>query len=319
MSDYSFRIRLNRSPNKTAGIGASFIEIPVPEDVPDLVLHTPGKDASLKDADYWILRGSGWPSKQAAIKAGERYKNVLMITLAHLRMGADFGDRSGQEGFITDVFKDKIEEETGQRVLNDVRGLMVFESEPPPRFAKVGPMSATGVIAGNKFTTVLSHLVQQPPAISGRESLSLELFFASFFQETADARFLLLMMAVEALIEEEDRPEEVVAHVEHLIDLTKNAEDLPEPERNSLLGSLGRLKTQSLGQARRSLISSRLGDSTYKGKSAVDFFEHCYNIRSKLVHGNDPLPAQQDVGSLAATLEGLVSDLLSGGKMDISY
>lgn len=319
MSDYSFRIRLERSPSTTADIEANSIEIPVPEDVPDLVLCALDEDAPLKDADAWILKGSGWPSEQAAIDAGERCKNALMVALAHLRIGADLGGRVAKEGMITEVFKEKIEVETGRRALNDVLGLTVFESEPPPHFVKVGSPSVTVGIQEDKFTTVLAHLVQQPPALSGRESLSLELFLASFFQDTADARFLLLIMAVEALIEREDRPTDVVAHVDHLIDLTQSANDLPKSERDSLIGSLGNLKKQSLGQARRSLISSRLGDCTYQGESAVEFFERCYRARSELVHGNDPLPTQQDVDSLAATLEVLVSDLLSGGKLDTSH
>jgi hypothetical protein len=117
-------------------------------------------------------------------------------------------------------------------------------------------------------------------------------------------------MAVEALIEPISRSDESLMHVESLIWKTKNA-TLPAREKNSILGALSWLRFESINQAGRRTASERLGNRIYIGKNAADFFTHCYQIRSNLVHGNLPIPTFDEIGGLAATLEVFVSELLT--------
>jgi hypothetical protein len=203
----------------------------------------------------------------------------------------------------------------GKRVLHDEHGLMVFESEPPPLhttgYFPIGHINASA----ERFTELFNRVIEHPPFLSEKEHLALELYFSSFFQrpypDTSGSRFLLLMMAVEALIEPEQRPPAAVKHVEQLIHLTKEATSLSDSERESLLGSLHWLRKQSISRAGRALAAERLGEATYDGMSAPDFFRHCYNLRSRLVHGETPAPTVDETGSAAATLELFVRDLLS--------
>lgn len=140
--------------------------------------------------------------------------------------------------------------------------------------------------------------------------LALALFNASFFQRSADSRFVLLVMAVEALIDPAPRSAEARAYVDGLITQTRSS-SLSEAEKQSIIGALRCLRNESINSAGRRLASARLPSKFYQDKLPPDFFSHCYQLRSNLVHGNLPFPTFEEVGAAAATLEVFVSDLLT--------
>ena len=132
-----------------------------------------------------------------------------------------------------------------------------------------------------------------PHELTNRERLSLDLYNASFFEISPHARFLTLVMAVEALLEPEPRPDPVRAHVEELIRLTEMSGALPQNQKESLCGSLRWLLNESIGQAGRRLAREHLGAKTYGGLSGPQLFTHVYTLRSNLVHGNEQQPAPE--------------------------
>jgi hypothetical protein len=150
--------------------------------------------------------------------------------------------------------------------------------------------------------------------MSEREHLAYDLYSASFFQPIADGRFLMLMMALETLIEQQPRSTEVATFVDQLITLTRNA-GLPANEIKSILGSLEWLFVESVSQAGRRLVSS-LGERRYMDELPAKFFTRCYDIRSKLVHGSHPRPERAEVDLRAATLEIFVGHLLGLPLLD---
>ncbi len=77
------------------------------------------------------------------------------------------------------------------------------------------------------------------------------------------------------------------------------------------MGPLGRLKRESVQQAGRRLSQERLGTRKYDGQCASDFFARCYDMRSRLVHGEGNSELRRDSESIVATLEIFVSDILS--------
>jgi hypothetical protein len=77
------------------------------------------RDATLKDADRWVLVGDGYHSEQEALEDGERLQDALTIALARLRIGVNLGDRSAK-GQFTDLGLRSLEASSGHRVLNDV-------------------------------------------------------------------------------------------------------------------------------------------------------------------------------------------------------
>lgn len=276
-----------------------------------VVLHSGQPDTSINAARNLVIVGHGWLTAEEAFDAGLAYRDALMVSLGRLRIGADFGSRATRAGLTTYMLS-RLEELTGQRFANDEYGLIVYPSEQEPRMVRVGSPTLTLGVSEERFTKAWISAIERRHVLAERELLSLELFHASFFQASEDTRFLLLMMAIEALIEPQPRSEKAREHVKRLMKLTQTAETLTDREKDSLLGSLRWLLNQSIRQAGRTLIENQIGDRQYDNRTAAQFFIEAYNVRSHLVHGNRPFPTREEVGNWAANLEVLVSDLLSG-------
>lgn len=308
MSDYVFRIRVDRSPRDT--INCSEQEISLVEGGDGHRIYLTGKNAgqSLKQTEQYSLFGTGYASESEAKVAGEQYETALLISLAHVRVGADFGYRAAKSIVTHDGLR-HLEEVHGERMLNDVHGLMVYARAPRPKFATFHANLLRGANL-EKFVQAFKSAAAARSQLDERERLAYSLFNSSFFQPTADSRFLLLVMSVEALIEPADRSAEARSHVDALIAATKSAA-IPESERESMLGSLSWLRKESINQAGRHLASTRLAGRAYKGKSAADFFTYVYQLRSSLVHGSIPSPTFEQVSAAAAPLEVFVSELLT--------
>jgi hypothetical protein len=231
---YAFRLRFRISSSDIIEIGASRFELPSKHG--PLVLSTGKLDVSIREAKDLIIRGEEYASENDAKAASEQCRDVLIRALARLRIGADFGDRSPKGGF-THAGLAMLENWMGGRVLNDVHGLMTFETEPPPKFVKLGEANLAPVTQQGEFEKAFTAAADSDFALTEQERLAFDIFSASFFQPSQDARLLLLVVALEILIMPSDRSPEVLEHVKHLEELTKGATQLSQDERNSILGS----------------------------------------------------------------------------------
>ncbi len=312
---YSFRIRFVRSPRDTINIDSPSWEIISPDEGIPITFRSREKNTPVSQSRYLILQSSGWASGEDALRAGQRYQDALMLSLARLRIGADFGSRA-PKSFVTEYGLSMLEQQKGQNVLNDVHGLMTFKSDAQPLFvsAKVSPVRG---VQQEQFERIFSYAIQRPREISDRERLSLELFNASFFQSSEDARFLLLVMAVEALIETSPRSKAAIEHVEDLLKITFESQYLSKEEKKSISSTLQYLRQESINQSGQKLAKERLESRKYGELEAQRFFSKCYHLRSRLVHGAVPMPSREKVSIAAAHMEMFVSDLLSGTLKDI--
>jgi hypothetical protein len=308
---YTFRIRLNRASRSTIQTNLPEISVSNPENGNSVFLRATSSetDTSLKDAKQWVLVGEGYSSENEAFEAGTRFQDALTVTLAKIRIGVDFGGRA-PKGFFMPHGLQMLEQQMQRRVLNNEHGLMVYSSEPAPVFAATGPADLILSSSPESFEREFSATITRNRALTERERLAFSLFHASFFQPTADGRFLLLVMAIEALIDPKRKSPEAVRHVDGFITQIKNS-SLDLNERCSLIGSLKWLRDESINKAGQRLVAERLGDKIYGGKTAPKFFSKVYATRSKLVHGQVPIPTFEQVNALAAPLEVFVSELLT--------
>ena len=305
---YSFRVRFLRSPTDTVQTEANEVALPDDSAPSPLRLHNPESDGAILSATQLALTGDGYASEEDAQRAGEMYQSALMVALARHRVGADFGLRT-PKGFISDYGLAILQQNFGQRILNSAHGLMVYTTEPRPKFASVNGSPVRGVDP-ERFSTVFSAAVAAKPELSDRETVAFACFNASFFRQSVDSRFLLLMMSIEALLELRPRSDAARAHVDSLIVQTKAAALSPN-ERASMLGALRWLSNESISQAGRNLCIERLGERVYKDLPSHKFFTHCYELRSALVHGSIPYPSFEKVANMVGHLEVFVADLLT--------
>lgn len=269
------------------------------------------KGEQISTAANLVIRGEGFADEATALTEGERWRDALQAAFSRLAIGADFGER-GPRSMWTAAGLMLLERQVGSRVLNDQPGVMVFECEPEPRFVG-GTAKPVVTKSGERVEQAVEVAAQSGLQMGEQERLSFDLFSASFFQPSPDGRLLMLMMAIETLLDLQPRDEECIAHVEHLIALTRDS-DLPEGEVNSLVGSLEWLKEESIGQAGRKLVRV-LEPRQYMDMPPVKFFTRCYEMRSELAHGQVPRPAAQEVDLLAANLEMMVGHLLCGDAL----
>ncbi len=312
---YAFRVRFTRSPRDAVNADVPALDLPSPGAEQSVQLLAAAKESSIKDSPTLLLVGEGFSSETEATTVGDLYTRVLVRTLAHLRVGVDFGARAARSVF-TKFGLAWIEKQVQQRVLIDVHGLMVFPAEPWPKFAAVTLEAVRGV-PRDRFERSFRRGLETGATIDDREQVALELFNASFFQASPDGRFVLLFMAVEALLQPDSRPAPVLQYVESLIAATKAQKCLPVNERDSLLGSLQWLRLESISRTGKKLAERRLAGRAYQNHDPAQFFSECYSVRNRLVHGQLPFPTREEVDGLAAGLEQFVADLLAGPLLDV--
>jgi len=242
----------------------------------DIVLRSNQADTPINESPTLILRGDNYASVEEAWNAGLHCKDVLTLAFAQNHIGADFGDRTPRSAF-TNAGLERLKE----RLMETLK--LAFEHNSN---------------------------------LSDQQRLAFDLFGTSFFQKSIDARFLMLMVAVETLLEQSMRSKEVQKHVKELIHLTKVSSVMSSNERNSIIGSLQSLNKESIGQAGRKLVKC-LGNRTYGGQKPHTFFTTCYEIRSKLVHGYVPRPTRDDIASICVSLESFVGDMISYPLLDL--
>lgn len=306
-SNYCFRIRFHLPPTVRIHVDALEWILVSPENGPAIVLRASDAE-TIQDASILLLIGRSFPSADNAEKQGLQWRAVLERAFAEKSIGADFGDRAPR-GAWTNAGLQMLEAQTQNRVLNDFHGLMTYECEPRPRFVRAGPITPIVGKNGQDLFDAIHATREEAPTPNPVISLAFDLFSASFFQgSSADARFLMLMMALETLLDPQPRSLKAREHVERLIQLTKES-GLPDREVNSLVGSLNWLRNESIQSAGRRL-AAKLGDKTYMDQSPTVFFITCYELRGRLVHGSSPRPRRQQVDPIAANLERFVGELL---------
>ena len=127
---WCFRIRVNLRPTSKLQCEEHewIIDQPNPgQQVKLVALAT----TSLAEARRVALRGEGYATEAAAVSAGQEWRARLMKAFLPLPVGADFGDRAPHGSFTEHGLAAYA---PGQRALNDVHGLMIFECEPAPVF-----------------------------------------------------------------------------------------------------------------------------------------------------------------------------------------
>lgn len=267
----------------------------------------------LSEATELVVRGEGYDSHEQAGEDGERWRDVVSRAFARVGLAADFADRKAY-GMFFKVGERLLSERAGHPVLGVRPGVTTFEYHP-----KIAFYSVTGEVSKVPSEEVtrwaLHHAAELDERLTGAERLAFDLFSGSFFQPSSDARLLLLTMAVESLLDLAPRSAAARAHVDALLAATESNPDLSDDERKSLSGSLKWLWNESINQAGKRLART-LEPRTYDDLSPAKFFGRCYEVRSRLVHGRGPLPDRREVDLLAAHLEIMVGNLLSGSLLD---
>lgn len=307
---YSFRIHFRIPEDSGIKFDEFSYEISSFQDVLPCKLHSLDINKKISDANELVIESNGYPKEEDARHAGEKVRNALLLTFTYLNHGIDLGFKE-RLTVITDYGLKWLESQAQQRVIQGGIGLITYETEPTPRFASMGvEVKISSPIS--KFLEVMDKALILSPDIAESRHISLQLYSSSFFEHSIEVRFLVLVMCIEVIIESQKKPTDVQQHIENLIEITKNAENIEKTQKCALIQGLKYLKNESIGQAGRRIIREHLANRKYNDMDAVKFFTHCYNLRSRLVHGSVPLPSADEIRSVILELQQLVAHLLVG-------
>ena len=203
--------------------------------------------APIQGSAQLALIARPYATEAEALEGGRRWRRILEKAFARCNVGADFGDRT-PTGAATEHYLAQLSAERGIPVVNDIHGVMAFQCDPRPLFIRSEAHAVVGKDA-TRLLGVLRTAAGQGLQMSDLEQRAYEIYSASFSTDAADARFMLLMMALETLMQPVHRPPDVLAYVEGLV-ASVDASGLSSEQVISIKGSLSYLKTESIGQSR---------------------------------------------------------------------
>lgn len=246
--------------------------------------------------ENWVLTSSPLLTHDAAQAAGESAQMSLIKVALNGGVGISIAARM-PIGMIFDTAL-RMMAGPGETVLRDQIGLQVYEDTGSARFASLNPVRG---LLTSPVISIFGKWTQEAkdvPVLDPRTALAFDLLSSSRSESSTRARFLLLVMALEALLDSLPRPAQEVALIasfQQQISTTTLSDD----SKKRLVSAIGNLKSESIGKAAQALME-RIG-----GVSAAELFKRCYRLRSALVHGGTSV----EIGVLtntAAELEPLV-------------
>lgn len=311
MPHYNFRIRFHLQESERIKHDSHTLEISTENSDKNLTIQAKG-DVPIKENSELVLTDSPYSSYEEAEEAGRNAKRALMLHSMRSKLGVDLGDDTWSGG-LTKFGKEYVSNIIGARILDDIHGLMVYEVSEYNSDTRFSSSEVNAIVKrpSEPFVEGIKSALSESPSLSDKEKLSFDLYSASFFEESARARFLTLVIAIEALLEPPERMNEVRSLVSDLIAKVEDS-DLPKAEIDSLRGSLERLRTDSIGRTGRNMTRRLLGTKSYSEREAPKFFQYCYSLRSKLVHEGRIDDENLNLGELT----NFVGDLLEASATD---
>jgi hypothetical protein len=264
---------------------------------------------TLSESTRFVISSGGYRSAEEAFAFGEQVKESVLCFGTKFRMGIDVG-KDKATSFLGKVIKDEILKTHGVRIIDDVHGISVHNEEYP---ISCGSCSAAVLFNSRKadfFLDELCNIISATKAINAKNRLAMELLTSSYFESSPRSRFLTLILAAEALLEPENRSEEVKDFVDEFKKLT-TASGLPSEEKTSIIGTLNWLYKDSISKSLKKMANTHLGGKQYDGLAASKFINKCYEARSKLVHTGSVDESRYHIGLLAANLEVYLMDMLT--------
>lgn len=306
-TDYTFRIRLNRVYEHTINIDESSFELKIKDN--SFVFQLRSNDSkSIKNSTSWVFYSSGYKSEEEAKENGENFLKVIFLVFTKLKIGAEFGLLSYDSKFNSFgrlLFPDQRD----PRLLDDILGLTIYETEPEPEF-KLAPVSTIIGTPSVKLIETFNWAIDKYEKVTAKRRIAYELFLSSYFYQSITTRFIILIIAIESLLEPKYRSLSTINFINKIISRFKNEGGIHSSDRESIINVLYSLKKESIGKTGKEFSTRLLGNNKYSDLTPAQFFMKCYALRSKIVHRGITKFERTEVKNLIGHLENFVSDLL---------
>jgi hypothetical protein len=304
---YDFRLRFNFSGAYHINSEADKIKLLDLSPGEHITLVSGSSGAPISKQNKVAVIGKSFTSKSQAKAAAEKCKRALLYWAIEQRVGVDFGGGK-QRSHFTEAGLKHFEKQLGCPVRQDIHGIDIYEHIEKLKFVDFDVKPKVGKNPKKLIDTFKSEYMKSRH-FTEKQLLASEIYASSFFDVSARSRFITLVTAVEALLKPLKRFADVEALVEGFKDKTQQS-IADKTTRASLIGSLEWLKYQSIGQAGRELSQQLLPNKSFDGRASADFFGHCYDLRSQILHYGTILDEGEDIWHLANVMEEFVNKLL---------
>lgn len=273
----------------------------------DLVLAARDAD-TLAKATRFHIEGRGFPNEEAARSVGERLKLRLRVLNSLLGLGIEVPAVDSRRTVVAKAVKEKILEETGEVIIDTIEGLAVISNDPKhfeqvsAGRASVYPSDPAYVL---KALAVVWGLEMQ---LDERADDALQILSIATRELSPRAKFLATYLALERMIDRLPRSEAAQKLIEELQGQVRRSA-LDDPDKNSLVSSLGNLREQSFRTALFALVDRINPPPTIDGMPGRTFLSECVDIRNKIAH-NAMLDASVDWVKVSAGLRHFVMSLI---------
>ncbi|MDN4611479.1 hypothetical protein [Arthrobacter burdickii] len=307
-SEPRFNFRLRFLTSNTHSLPFSENSVVLPTDTEQRFTLSAIPEGPLSEAQSFVLTGGPFDTREQATDEAERWQSRISIALTALLMAGYFGDASMNGGFTSDALEE-FSKDSGAKAYNDHLGITVYPYTGREVFFGA---SATGfaVPSSDRVIKALTSERNNIP-VEGQRRLAFELYSLSrFVASEPKASFMCSMMAIETLIEREERSDGARTLVKSFLQQVKDA-GLPLEEATGMASALSDMKKESIKQAGMRLCAT-LDDRNYMNMKPSELFNECYKVRGKLVHGDDPGRSRAEFVQFAAALSWLAADLIVG-------
>lgn len=306
MPSYRFRLRWRLEPGHSLkGLDQPLI-VSLPESG-ECELKAIGDQTQTGGQDL-ALKSGAFEGQDAAKVAGEKLLAGLLLASIRQGFGLSVQPRIPTGG-VTKRGKAVLGGDRFDTIHDDAYGLTVFEEMGRTGFVRVPePRLLTGNYAA-RFCETWSTAVHDCAELDERTSISCDLYASSRFENSSRARFLLLVMAVEALAEQWNRSEVELALINRLMDAIAKA-GLSQEQSAALLSGVGQLKRVSISHACRTYLTRSIAEGIVTDVEAARHFSKCYRTRGQIVHGGTT-PSPEELTNKSNRIEKTIRELLT--------
>ena len=307
MTTYDFRLRFNFSESYRVNSDAKEFELLALQTGERIKLSSTVTGKAIKDDAAAAVLGGPYDSEGQARAAAERAKRALLYWAIEQRVGIDFGDGK-QRSIVTNAGLAMYQEQHGCPVRNDIHGIDVYEHVERRLFVRAEANAELSKSPPTLIGTFQSEYLNSR-RLTEKQVVAGEIYASSFFDVSPRSRFITLVTAVEALLAPLERSNEAQSLVAEFETATRRS-TIDRDTKESIIGSLQRLRCQSIGQAGRALARRLVPNELFDGQSSANFFTRCYDLRSQILHHGGIAQESVDILHLANVAETFVARLL---------
>ncbi len=233
---------------------------------------------SIVESKKLYLIAKGFSSREDAAKSSILMKQSMLHLALERDIGLDFGFYNDVTSGIS-PFESNYRDATGGIYIGREGNLIDLESSEPiiSESAGIGDYTSANVKRGMIFFQNAINLADKNSLLSTNYFLALDLLNSLMHHNSYGIRFLMCMIAIEAMsspIERNEKYVETISHLKKCIDgLTVDIEI-----KNEFKSMIGKFKKEGRSASCRRTIKENLGDDYSK------LFDCLYEIRSKFVH-----------------------------------